>query len=177
VQQAPAVSLVGNPQSSVDLQATGSGIGQSSELSQLTAIMMSIVGRLDVTVSRMNVTQGQVAELRSLVVNGKPDGAPCVSDSQQTTHSIPVSCGLQAAAAASVSSASVPPSLNQLRTSEALVSQAEKKVNSMDVTQDQSNSKVLNEGGLVMVETTPSGSHPVAPGLCTGSRGHKSSSL
>jgi hypothetical protein len=63
VRQDPALSLVGNPQSNVDLQASGSGIGQSSELSQLTSIMMSIVGRLDATVSRLDVTQGQVAEL------------------------------------------------------------------------------------------------------------------
>jgi hypothetical protein len=146
VRQAPAVSLAGNPQSSMGLQASGSGTGQNSELSQLTTIMMSIVSRLDATVSRLDVTQGQVAELRLLVVNGKPDGAPGVSDSQQTNHSIPVSCGVQAAAAASIGSSSVPPSLNQMRSSDALVSQEEKLVNSMDVTQGQSNSKVLKRG-------------------------------
>jgi hypothetical protein len=82
VRQAPAVSYAGNPQSGVGLQASGSGIGQSSELSQLTTIMMSIVSRLDATVSRLDVTQSQVAELWSLVLNGRPDGAPGVSDSQ-----------------------------------------------------------------------------------------------
>jgi hypothetical protein len=99
--------------------------------------MMSIVGRLDATVSRLDVTQGQVAELCALVVNGNTGGATGVSDSQQTSQNLPVSCGLHSAA--NVNPSSVPPFLNQLRASDALVSQAEKLVNSLDVTEGQSN--------------------------------------
>jgi hypothetical protein len=109
--QAVAVNFVGNPQPAPDLQAAGSSNGQSSELSQLMAIMMSLVGHLDATVSRLDVTQGQV--LRALVVNGNTGGATGVGDSHQTSQHVKVSCSLQ------------------------------KLVNSLDVTQGQSNNRVL----------------------------------
>jgi hypothetical protein len=123
--------------------------------------------------NKLIITQGQVAELRALVVNGNAGGATGVSDYQQTSQNVPVSCGLQVAAAASVNPSSVAPSLNNLRTSDALVSQVEKLVNSLDVTQGQSNNKARVDSTWGRQHSL--GPHPVAPGLCTGSQGHEGS--
>jgi hypothetical protein len=74
------------------------GPSTTSEFAQLTAVMTSFVSRLDATVSRLDATQGQVSELRSIVMNS---ASGVYGSSAQSIP--PVSCGAQAAVAASTS--------------------------------------------------------------------------
>jgi hypothetical protein len=76
------------------LPTSGSAPGPSttSEIAQLTAVMTSLVSRLDATVSRLDATQGQVSELRSMVMNSVSG-----VHGSSTQNIPPVSCGAQAA--------------------------------------------------------------------------------
>jgi hypothetical protein len=116
----------GTASSSGMLPTSGSvpspGPSTTSELAQLTAVMTSLVSRLDATVSRLDTTQGQVSELRSIVMHSSSSGVH-----GSTAQNIPpVSCGAQAAVAASTSGidSSISPMLAHLRSSQPIVAQA-----------------------------------------------------